>query len=46
VPSGKYKVGFNLANFPEQFTGPPWAPVTVKGGETTVKVIELSYKGG
>jgi len=46
VPSGKYKVGFNLVNFPEQFTCPPWTPVTVKAGETTVKVIELNYKGG
>jgi len=46
ISPGDYKVGFNLENFPEQFICPSWTPVTVSEGETNVKVIKLSYKGG
>ncbi len=46
VPSGRYKVGFNLMNFPEQFICPSWMSVAVSEGETTVKVIKLNKEGG
>lgn len=46
IPEGNYLVGFNMINFPEDFSYPAKNPVSAEKGMLNRKIISLSLKQG